>query len=44
MKSFAVLVSALLPALGMAETAQERLKAASDVFSEVMATPDQGVP
>jgi lipid-binding SYLF domain-containing protein len=27
-----------------AETAQERLKEATDVFNEVMATPDKGVP
>ena len=28
----------------IADTAQERLKEAADVFSEVMATPDKGIP
>lgn len=36
-----VLTASLLPA---AETAQERLKAATDVFTDIMNTPDKGIP
>ncbi len=39
---FASLCVAGLPLL--AETAQERLKNASEVFQEIMATPDKGIP
>jgi lipid-binding SYLF domain-containing protein len=34
----------LSPLIVAAETAQERLKAAADVFHEVMATPDKSIP
>src|SRR5436305_12968758 len=34
----------LSPLIVAAETAQERLQAAADVFHEVMATPDKSIP
>ncbi len=39
---FSLLLISVWP--GLAETAQERLKAATDVFTEVMSTPDKGIP
>src|ERR1051326_3044339 len=45
MKGIAVLGLAMVSAFGLqAETAAERLSAAADVFSEVMGTPDKGIP
>jgi SH3 domain-containing YSC84-like protein 1 len=40
----AVSCLALSAGVAFAETAQERLKEASDVFQEIMATPDKGIP
>jgi lipid-binding SYLF domain-containing protein len=34
----------ILPAAAMADTAAERLAASATVFSEVMSTPDKGIP
>ncbi len=40
----AVSCLALSTGVAFAETAQERLKEATDVFQEIMATPDKGIP
>ena len=45
MKAITLAVIALLPATSvMARTVQERLRDATDVFNEVMSTPDKGIP
>lgn len=46
MRKFLILTATLLtPAMSLlAETAQERLQDAADVFHEIMATPDKGIP
>jgi lipid-binding SYLF domain-containing protein len=45
MKAFIVAASLLLPTVGMcARTVQERLNDATEVFNEIMATPDKGIP
>jgi len=45
MKSFVLMAGLCASAAGlMASTAQERLKEATDVFQEVMATPDKSIP
>jgi SH3 domain-containing YSC84-like protein 1 len=45
MKALVFAVSMLLPATGlMARSVQERLTDATDVFNDIMATPDKGIP
>lgn len=45
MRSLLLLATVAVSATGVfAETAQESLKDASEVFSEIMATPDKGIP
>jgi lipid-binding SYLF domain-containing protein len=45
MKKFTLAMTlALTPALGLAETAQERLQQATTIFTEIMATPEKGIP
>ena len=46
MKQFTLKTALFLSiaAIAAAETAQERLAAAADVFQEIMATPDKGIP
>jgi len=45
MKSFVLMAGLCASAAGlMASTAQERLKEATDVFQDVMATPDKSIP
>ncbi len=45
MRGLGIAVSIALSAAAlMADTPQERLKESADVFSEVMATPDKGIP
>jgi len=45
MRSLVIFASFLIPATGlMADTASERLADASTVFSEIMGTPDKGIP
>ena len=45
MRLFIVAVSLCVsPALMLADTAQERLQESSAVFSDIMATPDRGIP
>jgi len=43
-RSIAIAMMALSGIVLRAETAQERLKYASDIFNEIMATPDKGIP
>src|ERR1035438_5120741 len=45
MKRIAIAATLLLPMAALAaDTAQERLDAAATVFSEIMSTPDKGIP
>ena len=44
MKGLLLAVTLLLPAGMMARTVQERLNDATDVFDEIMAAPDHGIP
>ena len=45
MKGIAIAATLLLPmAAFAADTAQERLDNAATVFSEIMSTPDKGIP
>ena len=45
MKSFVLMAGLCASAVSLlASTAQERLKEATDVFQEVMATPDKSIP
>jgi SH3 domain-containing YSC84-like protein 1 len=45
MKSIAILSTLVLTATGLfADTAQERLRDSAAVFSEIMSTPDKGIP
>jgi SH3 domain-containing YSC84-like protein 1 len=44
MRGFAILASLAVTTAVWAETAQERLTEATSVFSEVMKTPDKGIP
>jgi len=44
-KMLTLTATLLLPAFGLlAETAQERLRDSAEVFHEIMATPDKGIP
>ena len=44
MKSRLLCVLALAPALTFAADAAKHINAAADVFNEIMATPDKGIP
>lgn len=44
MRGLAIAASLAIGTIGWAETAQERLTEATTVFSEVMQTPDKGIP
>lgn len=44
MRGLAIVASLAVATAAWADTAQERLTEASDVFSEIMKTPDKGIP
>jgi SH3 domain-containing YSC84-like protein 1 len=44
MRKFALAVAFCAPALILADTAQERLTDATNVFKDIVATPDKGIP